>query len=449
MKKSIYTITAAVLTALTFSANAQIISTVAGTGIAGNTGDGGAATAAQMDSPYGIAVDGTGNIYFADVTNRTVRKVSSSGTITSTAGNPLGVYPGDGGAATAASIDPYDVAVDGSGNVFIADYSNHRIRKVTPTGVISTIAGTGTSGATGIGGPATAAKLHFPIAVAVDAAGNLFIADRTNHMIKKVTATTGFLTVVAGTNVAGFSGDGGAAYLAQLDQPLDIALDATGNLYVADYVNNRIRKIDVSGNISTFAGDGTPAHTGDGGPATAAQLDYPVAVGTDALGNVYITEGSSNKVRVVNASGIISTFAGNGTAGFSGDGGVATSAELNTNKGVASDASGNIYICDKDNHRIRKVTGPGALSVVSLPGETTSLKVYPNPSTGTFTIDLPQGTTTAFITINDILGKVVATRSATNAAQLNFDLGNVPAGTYIAKIAADNKTYRSIITVTK
>ncbi len=440
MKKTFYKIMVTALTVLTFGAKAQTISTVAGTGTAGYTGDGGAATTANLNSPYGLAVDGTGNIYFADNYRQVVRKINPSGIITTVAGTTSGVYPGDGGAATAASIAPYDVAVDGSGNLYIADYSNHRIRKVTPAGIISTIAGTGTSGATGIGGPATAAKLHFPVAVAVDAAGNVFIADRTNHMIKKVAASTGYLTVIAGTNVAGFSGDGGAAYLASLDQPMDIALDAAGNIYVADHVNHRIRKIDVSGNISTFAGTGTPAHSGDGGPATAAQLDYPVAVGTDALGNVYITETSSNKVRVVNTSGIISTFAGTGTAAFSGDGGAATAAELNTNKGVASDASGNIYICDADNNRIRKVAAPVTMPTGNvLPTETAIPKIYPNPSSGNFTIVLPEMSYELTITILDIMGRELTTLSEKNTKQVSISLETVPCGNYFIKLSSNDK----------
>jgi hypothetical protein len=346
---------------------AGTISTIAGTGARGFSGDGGPATSAQLADPSGLAVDAGGNLLIADYGNYRVRKVTPAGTISAVAGNGTGVlgggFSGDGGPATSAQLStPNGVAVDASGNLLIADYGNNRVRKVTPAGTISTVAGTGAGGFSGDGGPATSAQLDGPSGVAVDAGGNLLIADYGNHRVRKVTPA-GTISTVAGDGTFGFSGDGGPATSAQLD-PAAMAVDAGGNLLIADYVNHRVRKVTPAGTISTVAGDGTFGFSGDGGPATSAELSYPAGVAVDAGGNLLIADLRNYRVRRVTPAGTISTVAGTGAYGFGGDGGPATSAQL-TPAGVAVDASGNLLITDSGNARVRKVTPAGTISTVA------------------------------------------------------------------------------------
>ena len=383
------------------------ISTVAGTGTAGFSGDGAAATAAQLQNPQGVALDGAGNLYIADRGNQRIRKVDSAGVISTVAGNGMAGFGGDSGAATAAQLwdpsrvaldgagnlyivdrvndrirkvdsagvistvagreqlsNPQSVALDGAGNLYIADTGNHRIHKVDSAGVISTVAGSGTAGFSGDSSAATAAQLNTPADVAPDGAGNLYITDRGNERIRKVDSA-GVISTVAGSGTAGFSGDGGAATAAQLNEPYGVAVDSSGNLYIAEWNNNRIRKVNSAGVISTVAGTGTAGFSGDGGAATAAQLSNPQDVALDAAGNLYIADVNNNRIRKVNSAGVISTVAGTGTAGFSGDGGAATSAQLHWPRGVALDGAGNLYIVDNNNHRIRKVDSSGSISTVA------------------------------------------------------------------------------------
>src|SRR5437762_4140887 len=259
---------------------------------------------------------------------------------------------GDGGDATSANLNsPAGVALDASGNLYIADLGNERIRKVAAaTGIITTVAGNGVFGFAGDGGAATNANLSVPSGVAVDASGNLYIADNSNHRIRKVTAATGIITTVAGNGSPSFAGDGGAATSASLNSPSGVALDASGNLYIADFFDNRIRKVDAaSGIITTVAGNGSFGFAGDGGAATNASLSGPAGVAVDAGGNLYIAAYSNHRIRKVDAAtGIITTMAGNGNPTFAGDGGAATSASVYVPTGVALDASGNLYIADYD-----------------------------------------------------------------------------------------------------
>ena len=338
-----------------------IISTVAGIYPGGGfSGDGGPATSASLSLPTGVAVDAAGNLYIADLGNSRVRKVNTSGIITTAAGGGTG---GDGGPATSALLWPAGVAVDAAGNLYIADQYHNRIRKVSPSGIISTVAGNGTPGFSGDGGPATSASFSAG-GVAMDAAGNLYIADGGNNRIRRVDAS-GIITTVAGNGLYKFGGDGGPATTASLSNPCGVALDAAGNLYIADSGNKRIRKVSPSGIISTVAGNGTRGFSGDGGPATSASLYYPTGVAVDAAGNLYIADRGNDRIRRVNAAGIISTLAGNGTYGFSGDGGPATAASLRLPTGVAVDAAGNLYIADTYNGRVRKVTPSGTISTVA------------------------------------------------------------------------------------
>ena len=342
-----------------------VITTIAGTGAAGFGGDGGQATAAQLDNPYGVVLDGAGNLYIADRGNHRIRKVDTTGVITTIAGTGAAGFGGDGGQATAAQLDsPSGVVLDSSGNLYIADRGNHRIRKVDTTGVITTIAGTGAEGFSGDGGQATAAQLDNPSGVVLDSSGNLYIADRDNHRIRKVD-TTGVITTIAGTGVEGFGGDGGPATAAQLDSPSTVALDSAGNLYIADRGNDRVRKVDSSGVITTVAGSAKSLFGGDGGQATAAQLDTPYGVVLDGVGNLYIADGLNHRIRKVDSSGVITTVAGSEEYGHSGDGGQATNAGLAFPRGVAVDGVGNLYIADYVNHRIRKVDSSGVITTIA------------------------------------------------------------------------------------
>jgi sugar lactone lactonase YvrE len=328
-----------------------IITTVAG---GGSGGDGGPATNANVN-PYGVAVDASGNLFIADTGDQRIRKVSTNGIITTVAGNGAGSYSGDGGPATNASLNaPYGVAVDASGNLFIADNLNSCIRKVSTNGIITTVAGNGTWGYSGDGGPATNAQLHFPDGVAVDASGNLFIADSGNQRIRRVD-TNGIITTVAGNGSGGYSGDSGAATKASLHAPYHMAVDASGNLFIADLYNSRVRKVSTSGIITTVAGNGTWGYSGDGGAATNASLADPVGVAVDASGNLFIADYTKGRIRMVSTDGIITTVAGNGSASYSGDGGKAISASLYYPHDVAVDASDNLFIADTYNNRIRKV----------------------------------------------------------------------------------------------
>ena len=332
------------------------ISTYAGSGSRGFSGDGGPAAAAQLNNPVGMALDPAGNLYIADITNNRIRKVTSGGTISTYAGSGSFGFSGDGGPATDAQLSvPVGVALDPAGNLYIADHDNGRIRKVTSGGTISTYAGSGSRGLSGDGGPATAAQLYSPHGVALDTAGNLYIAD--SNRIRKVTPG-GTISTYAGTGTGPFSGDGGPATAAQLSSPAGVALDLTGNLYIADDGNYRIRKVTPGGTISTYAGGGSSNFSGDGGPATAAQLNVPVGVALDPAGNLYIADQGNSRIRKVTPGGTISTYAGTDTPGFSGDGGPATAAQLNVPVGVAVDPAGNLYIADSGSSRIRKV-GPG------------------------------------------------------------------------------------------
>ena len=359
----------------------QTITTIAGNGTQGFAGDGGPATSASL-TPAGVCVDGSGNIYIADDVNNRIRKVSPSGIISTIAGNGNYGFSGDGGPATSASLaQPLGVFVDGLGNIYIADTDNRRIRKVSPSGVITTIAGNGNAGFSGDGGPATSTSLYNPRGVFVDGSGNIYIADQGNYRIRRV-SPSGTISTIAGTGTRGFSGDGGPATSADLYTPAGVCVDDLGNIYIAEagYSINRIRKVSSSGIITTIAGIGTgsgiPGFSGDGGPATSADLYTPTGVFVDGPGNVYIADQSNSRIRKVSPSGTISTIAGNGTNGFSGDGGIATSASLSSPSGVFVDESGNIYIADLNNRRIRKV----AAQDVTPPAAPTGLTATPGNS---------------------------------------------------------------------
>jgi hypothetical protein len=349
----------------------EVILTIAGNGKQGFSGDGGLATNASLFLPLGVAVDDKGNIFIADTESHRIRKVEPSGRIQTVAGNGRGGFSGDGGRATDASLFyPQSVAVDGKGNIFIADTRNHRVRKVEPSGVIKTVAGNGREGFSGDGGRATDASLHGPtgVAVAVDGRGSIFIADSYNHRVRKV-EPSGVIKTVAGNGRQGFSGDGGRATDASLSYPQSVAVNGKGNIFIADTRNHRIRKVEVpswkfhqsstmepSDVIKTVAGNGRGGFSGDGGLATDASLHDPTGVAVGGTGNIFIADHANRRIRKVNPPGVIKTVAGNGQSGFSGDGGLATDASLHDPTGVAVDGTGSILIVDNYYNHIRKMT---------------------------------------------------------------------------------------------
>ena len=355
MKKIITTIAIA----LSLGANAQIkiINTAVGTGIGNYTGDGGQATAATLNSPNDAISDAAGNLYIADQSNHVIRKVTTAGIITTIAGsNALGgSYTGDGGQATDAGLNlPNSIAFDAAGNLYITDQNNNAIRMVNTAGIISTIAGNGTANYNGDGGAATAAQINSPSALAINAMGNLYFVDNNNAI--RMINTAGIINTVAGNASSGYTGDGGIATAATFNYPQGLTFDMAGNLYVSDQGNSVIRLINTAGIVSTIAGNGSPGYSGDGAAATAAQLQNAAGVAIDAGGNLYLADYNNKVIRMVNTAGIISTVAGNGTYGYTGDGGVATAAELEGPQAVVFDPMGNLYIVEYDNSVVRKLT---------------------------------------------------------------------------------------------
>lgn len=418
--------------------NAQTINTIAGNGTAGSGGDGAAAAACQLDHPIGVAVDGAGNVFVADRGNSRIRKITSSGIISTVAGTSAAGYSGDGGPATAASLSsPVSVVVDAGGNLYIADLGNQRVRKVSNTGIISTYAGTGTAGNNGVAGPATTLMLNDPRGVAVNSAGDLLITDQGNNRVLMIDAS-GLMTVLAGTGTIGYSGDGGPATAAQFNGPYGLATDGLGNTFVCDVDNERIRRISPSGIITTIAGNGTSGYSGDFGPATAAQLSEPIGVAVDAAGNLYVADGWNERIRQVNTSGKITTIAGKGSKGFSGDGGFAGAAEFADPYGIALDNSGNMYIADYTNNRIRYITHPTSVSSVA---EKYGIRFSPNPCKDKLLVSIASVVDEDVrITITDMSGRMVSSMMARTNHPAEMDI-RVPHGLYCLSATTNGVSY--------
>jgi sugar lactone lactonase YvrE len=333
------------------------IRTVVGNGTPGPSGDGQPATAAAINFPRAVTVDAGGNLFVTDTYNNRIRQVDPDGRIITVAGNGVAGYSGDGGPAIDAAIfRPHGVAVDNRGHLFIADSPNHRIRMVDlPTGVIRTV-----PGFSGDGGPATAAQLNRPRFVVPTSDGALLVADTDNHRIRRVDQS-GIITTVAGTGVGGSAGDGGPASAAQLDDPRGLALDHDGDLYVADAVANRLRRIDRDGVIRTVAGTGNPGYSGDVRPADQAALNEPRAVAVDGADNIFIADAANHRVRRIDhRTGLITTIAGTAESGFTGDGGPAALATLSDPYGVFVDRAGRVLLTDTGNNRVRQVSADPA-----------------------------------------------------------------------------------------
>lgn len=342
-----------------------IITTVAGNGAAGDSGDGGPAVQAQMRSPRGVAVGADGTIYIADTDNHRVRRVSPQGIIATVAGNGIPGYLGDGGPAAQAQLNyPDGIALGPEGSIYIADTENQRIRFVSPQGVIATVAGTGAEGYNGDDIPALEAQLHHPGAVAVDSDGSMYIADTENQRIRFV-SPQGAITTVAGIGAEGYNGDDVPAAEAQLHHPRAVVIGPEGSVYIADTGNHRVRRVSPGGIITTVAGTGTGSYGGDGGPAVQAGLNYPRGVAVRADGSVYVADTNNVRVRRVSPEGSIATVAGSGIAGYSGDAGPATLAQLDNPCGLAVGAGGSLYIADTDSNRIRRVSPEGIITTVA------------------------------------------------------------------------------------
>lgn len=364
------------------------ISTVAGTGASGFTGDGGPATAANLAFPAGISFDAAGNMYIADTSNSRVRKVDANGVITTFAGTGDFGNFGDTNVATKAGMNrPYGVALDKAGNLYVADTYNDVVRRVAASGgTMSTFAGKGQQGIGGDGGGATGALMDTPTALVFDAAGNLYIADTNNHRIRKV-GTDGNISTFAGNGIAAGSGDGGPATSASLNSPEGLAIDGAGNIYVADTASHRVRKITPGGTITTVAGNGNGGFQGDGGPATKASLYYPKGIAVDTRsGNLYIADSLNSRVRAVTPDGNIYTVAGNGQFSYYGDGGPAASAALRFPWGLAVDSNGRVYIADDENSAVRLLTPvlPLVSSVPSVVAKIDAAGVISDSSFGGF-----------------------------------------------------------------
>jgi uncharacterized protein (TIGR03437 family) len=341
-----------------------VIRTIAGIGVKGYAGDDGPAIAASIDDVRGLAVDRAGNIYFTENSVHRIRRITTDGIVRNYAGNGTAGFAGENVPATQASLrEPWHLTFDAAGNLLVADFRNHRVRRITPAGIISTVAGTGVASTSGDGGPATQATLTGPAGIYVDGANNLYIAGFDNR-VRRVTPQ-GIISTIAGTATSGFAGDGGPANQARINHPTGVTGDAAGNIYVADSVNLRVRRVTPQGVISTIAGIGQHRYAGDGGQAVAAAIGFPIGLAVDRDNNVYVSDTNNNRVRKVTPNGVISTVAGTGLAAFSGDNGPSTQAALNYPIGLASDGAGNVYIADALNGRVRRIARNGVITTVA------------------------------------------------------------------------------------
>jgi trimeric autotransporter adhesin len=413
----------------------QTINTIAGNGVAGYSGSGGLATAAELDNPNGMGIDADGNVYSANTPSNCITKVSASGILTIVAGiGGVSGHSGDGGQATAAELNgPNEVAFDKNDNMYIVERYNNDIRMVNTSGIISTVAGNGSSTWGGDGGPATAAGMNDPGGVAVDNKGNIYIAEYGSSVVRKVNAS-GIISTIAGiAGNAGYNGDGIPATSAEVNNAIGVAADTLGNVYIGDNYNNRVRMINTSGIITTVAGNGMGSYSGDGGPATAAEVYWPDHMFIDKNQNLYFGDWSNDRVRKINTSGIISTIVGNGVSGYFGDGGPATAAELNGPSGVVVSLAGNIYVDDISNNRVREVV----FNTEGIPSISSRLNfvVYPDPANQTLFIKFDKELTSGTLTINDVTGKTILVQNLRNAQYLiQLDVSDFANGIYFVTI---------------
>jgi sugar lactone lactonase YvrE len=412
----------------------QMITTIAGGGVAVNTGDGGSAIIANISYPVGGFFDKNGVYYFStNSTGNSIRKITPDKNIYLVAGTGASFYSGDNGPATAATLNrPQAVAIDKMGNVYIADAGNNRIRKVnSSTGIISTIAGTGMGGFSGDGGHATSAKLLSPQDLCFDSKGNLYIAENANARVRKID-TSGIITTVVGTGTVFSSAGGGRADTTSIVGVSGLCVDQYDNLYIADW-QSRVYKVTSSGIITTVVGNGISGYSGDGGSAISAST-IPLKVTADKLGNIYIAEYDQNRIRKVNAAGIIYTIAGNGSPSYSGNGELAVSSQVDHPAGIAADSCNNIYIADCRNHRIRKIAfNPDCIPMAVAEVTETTPTIYPTPATATVTINA--GVAIAHISICNAVGQQVLELHPTGGKKsVEANVQHLPAGIYVVMV---------------
>ncbi len=440
MKKFIYS--TLLFCSTSYFAPAQIIYSICGfpttyamPNACGLSGDSGYGLYAQLNMPQGLFIDATGNLLIGDSRNQRIRMINTQGIISTVAGSDSAGFSGDSGPATNARLSlPTKAIKDGSGNTYIADAGNHRIRKVNASGIITTFAGTGSTGTPGDGGPATAANFGFISDISFDGSGNLYLADRDYHTIRKINSA-GTISTIAGTGTAGATGDGGPATAAQLATPMGIAIDGAGNIFIASSNSNTIRKIDVSGTISTFAGTGAIGRSGDGGPATAATMRRPFGLALDHDGNLYVADAFNSRIRKIDPAGIITLFAGSDSVGFGGDGGPATAARMSRPYGLVCNAYGNLLFSSGVDCVVREVGAP--LGVHNLTAEN-AISVFPNPSNGTITVS---GNNTmpgkVAFTIYNAVGQRVFFQESVQGGKINETISlpaSTPDGIYILQV---------------
>ena len=397
------------------NAKAQYVSTFAGStqGFVNGT-----ATTAKFNWPMGIAIDTEGTIFVVDSANYVIRKITSAGVVSTFAGSGIGGFAD--GIASVAQFNGIDgLAVDTAGNVYVADTNNHRIRKISAAGVVSTLAESTQGYANGTG---TAARFNNPSGVAVDAAGNVFVTDTFNYRIRKITPT-GVVSTLAGSGIAGFANGTGTA--AQFNKTYGIAVNDTGSIFVADALNHCVRKITASGVVTTFAGSVYGYANGNG---TAAKFSYPYGITVDATDNVYVTDAEDNRIRKITIAGMVSTLAGSGIGGFAD--GIGTTAQFINPCGVTVDAVGSVFISDATNHRIRKITN----SLSTADYHQNQVLIYPNPVSSIINIDLGDSIASKVI-LFDMNGRVMQTENIVNSS--GIEISNLANGMYLMQITTD------------
>lgn len=434
MKQLLSSALFAYLLLLCFPAEAQVISTVAGDGTSGYSGDGGYAVSAKLNHPDMVKFDSQGNMYIADEHNNAIRKVSVWGIITTIAGNGIADAYGRGGLATAAHLfRPTDIAFDKKGNIYIAEGGNNMISKIATNGLITTFAGNGVNGNVGDSVAATTAQLRNPIGLVFDGIGNLYFSCNGSGTIRKID-TNGYITTIAGTTgVLGYAGDNGPATAAELGLTGYLAFGPNKDLYIPDYLKHVVRRIDSFGVITTVAGNGAMGTAGDGGPATTANIGSPYSIFFDYKNDMYISDRFEYVIRNVDGAGLITTVCGTGVAGFDGDGDLPIATQFNADLNMSdSDKAGNYYIADPMNNRVRKI-GRYTTGIKQVANVEPAISVYPNPAHTVLNISSGSDKI-ARVLIVDITGHTVLDQSCNHTGKTKLDISHLANGSYFVKV---------------
>ncbi len=421
--------------------NAQMITTIAGGGTAG-LGDGGAAIDCELFQPYFTALSLDGSIYVADAGNNRIRKINNDGKIITVAGTGVAGYNGDNILATDAQLnDPLGVAIDNYGNLFISDNANQRIRRIDASGKITTIAGTGSPGYNGDGISATSAELYSPHGIAIDKTGNIYVCDVLNERIRKI-SPSGIISTCAGTGSSGVLSNGIATATA-ISQPFDVVTDESGSVFFTSPYANRVCHINSTGMLNIIAGTTSFGYNGDNISASTAQLHNPFGIALDGSGNVYVADVLNVRVRKIDKAGVISTVAGKGTTGFAGDGGLAIDAEMKQPLGISVDKYGSLYITDYGNERLRYVRNAVGLGSAIISNE--KIAIYPCPSSdGRFILRISSEPKAIFdVQITDAIGQVVKKLPVPTNEDISISLDR-PSGMY--SIIAESKQFKELRT---